>query len=164
MLCTKKKSMLPLVHSNHTPGQKSWRSKVDVDRIENLYISLFMHLWLYKSQAQGNPWSSFILAPFTNSFLINPNTTGVNWPLIVFGVGAIYTMSLFWPPYKDRGLDSNPSTVFCPLLKKSPYNPYLKFLDFSQLLVADTPMKFFFTPGDSTFETPSTKIFFWFLL
>ena len=36
-----------------------------------------------------------------------------------------------------------PPTVFCPLLKKSSANPYLKFLDFSQLLVADTPMKFF---------------------
>ena len=52
-----------------------------------------------------------------------------------------------------------------PLLKKSSYNPYLKFLDFSQLLVADTPMKFFFrkilsTPSDSTFMTPSTKTFF----
>ena len=32
---------------------------------------------------------------------------------------------------------------FCPLLKKPAYNPCLKFLDFSQLLVADTPMKFF---------------------
>ena len=55
--------------------------------------------------------------------------------------------------------------VFCPLLKKSSYNPNLKFLDFSQLLVADTPMKFFFrkilfTPSVSTFESPSTKIFF----
>ena len=40
------------------------------------------------------------------------------------------------------GVDSTPPTVFCPLLKKSSYNPYLKFLDFSQLLVADTPMKF----------------------
>ena len=54
-------------------------------------------------------------------------------------------------------------------LKKSSYNPYLKFLDFSQLLVADTPMKFFFrkilfAPADSTFETRSTKIFFCFLL
>ena len=37
-----------------------------------------------------------------------------------------------------------PPTVFCPLLKISSYNPYLKFLDFSQLLVADTPMKFYF--------------------
>ena len=34
-----------------------------------------------------------------------------------------------------------PPVVFCPLLKKSSYNPYLKILDFSQLLVADTPMK-----------------------
>ena len=60
-----------------------------------------------------------------------------------------------------------PPTVFCPLLKKSSCNPYLKFLDFSQLLVAETPMKFFFRkilfpPSDSTFETPSTKIFFCF--
>ena len=52
-----------------------------------------------------------------------------------------------------------PPTGFCPLLKKSAYDPYLKFLDFSQLLVADTPMKFsrkiLFTPSDSTFVTPS---------
>ena len=59
--------------------------------------------------------------------------------------------------------------VFLPLLKESSYNPYLKFLDFSQLLVADTPMTFFsrkilFAPCDSTFVTPSTKIFFLFLL
>ena len=32
-----------------------------------------------------------------------------------------------------------PPVVFCPLLKKSPGNPYLKILDFSQLMVADTP-------------------------
>ena len=31
--------------------------------------------------------------------------------------------------------------VFCPLRKKSSDNPYLKFLDFSRLLVADTPIK-----------------------
>ena len=58
-----------------------------------------------------------------------------------------------------------PPVVFCPLLKKSPGNPYLKILDLSQLLVADTPMHFFlqqilFTPSDSTFMTPSTKTFF----
>ena len=50
-----------------------------------------------------------------------------------------------------------PPVVFCPLLKKSSYNPYLKILDFSQLLVADTPMiffqKFLFTSSDSTFGT-----------
>ena len=33
-----------------------------------------------------------------------------------------------------------PPMVFCPLLKKSLGNPYLKILDFSYLLVADTPM------------------------
>ena len=32
----------------------------------------------------------------------------------------------------------------CSLLKKSSGNPYLKILDFSQLLVADTPIKFCF--------------------
>ena len=46
---------------------------------------------------------------------------------------------------------------FLSLLKKYPYDPYLKFLDFSQLLVADTPMKFIsptvqFTPAHSTFH------------
>ena len=39
---------------------------------------------------------------------------------------------------------STPPMVFCPLLKKSSEDPYLKFLDFSQLLVADTSMNFFF--------------------
>ena len=38
---------------------------------------------------------------------------------------------------------SPPPVVFCPLLKKSLGNPYLKILDFSQLLVANTPMNFF---------------------
>ena len=37
-----------------------------------------------------------------------------------------------------------PPSVFCPLLKKSSDDPYLKLLDFSQLLVADTHMIFFF--------------------
>ena len=61
-----------------------------------------------------------------------------------------------------------PAVVLCPLLKISLGHPYLKILDFSQLLIADTPMNFFcqkilFTPSDSTFGTPSTKIFFNFL-
>ena len=34
-----------------------------------------------------------------------------------------------------------PPVVFCPLLKKSSGNPYLKILDFSQLFIADAPMK-----------------------
>ena len=57
-----------------------------------------------------------------------------------------------------------PPVVFCPLLKKSSGNPYLKILDFSQLLVAYTHMnffsKFFVYILDSTFGTTSTKIFF----
>ena len=36
-----------------------------------------------------------------------------------------------------------PPVVFCPLLKKSSGNPYLKILDFSQILSADTPINFF---------------------
>ena len=56
------------------------------------------------------------------------------------------------------------TVVFCPLLKKSSGNPYLKILDFSQLLVADTRMiffskKFLFTPSDSTFGAPSQTYF-----
>ena len=39
-------------------------------------------------------------------------------------------------PYKDRG--------FCPLLKRSSAYLYLKIIDFSQLLVADTHMNFVF--------------------
>ena len=39
---------------------------------------------------------------------------------------------------------SNPSpVVFCTLLKNSSGYPFLKILDFSQLLIADTPMNFF---------------------
>ena len=36
------------------------------------------------------------------------------------------------------------SVVLCPLLKKTSGNPYLKLLDFSQLLVAHTHMIFSF--------------------
>ena len=55
--------------------------------------------------------------------------------------------------------------VFCPLLKKSVNNSYLKFLDFAHLLVVDNPMKYFFqqflcTLSDSTFRTPSIFLFF----
>ena len=53
-------------------------------------------------------------------------------------------MLIFNPIRTGGGWIPPPPTVFCPLLKKSSYNPYLKFLDFSQLLVADTPMNFFF--------------------
>ena len=34
-----------------------------------------------------------------------------------------------------------PPVVFCPFLKKSSGNPYLKILDISQLCIADAPMK-----------------------
>ena len=44
------------------------------------------------------------------------------------------------------------------LLKKSAYDPYLKFLDFSKVLGADTPMKFRLHPSHSNFGTPSTQI------
>ena len=62
-----------------------------------------------------------------------------------------------------------PPVVFCPLLKKSSGNPYLKILDFSQIFISDDPMKkeiqkFCLTPAQSTFGTPSTKIFLFFLL
>ena len=55
-------------------------------------------------------------------------------------------LHIAFKPFKDRegGYESTPHpTVFCPLLKKSSDDPYLKFLDFSQLLVADTPKKIF---------------------
>ena len=39
---------------------------------------------------------------------------------------------------------SKPPMVFCPLIKKIFRQPIPKILDFSQLLVTDTPMKFFF--------------------
>ena len=58
--------------------------------------------------------------------------------------------------------------VFCPLLNKYTINPYLKFLDFSKLFVADTPIinnpKFSFTPSQNTFGTPGTEIIliYWF--
>ena len=51
---------------------------------------------------------------------------------------------------------------FFPLLKKSSGNPYQKILDFSQLFNADAPIKKdnknSFTPVQSTFGTPGTKI------
>ena len=56
-----------------------------------------------------------------------------------------------------------PSPVFCPLLKKTSYNPYLKFLDFSQLLVADT-QKFCLHPLTALLGHEVQKYFFYFLL
>ena len=47
----------------------------------------------------------------------------------------------FNPIRTGGGVESIPPTVFCPLLKKSSYTPYLKFLDFPQLSVADAPIK-----------------------
>ena len=60
-------------------------------------------------------------------------------------------VSVFWVYFKrvglffssSEGFDPLTPVVFCPLLKKSLGNPYLKILDFSQLLVADTPMILF---------------------
>ena len=54
--------------------------------------------------------------------------------------------------------------VFCPLLKKTSGNTYLKILDVSKLYSADAPVKnkfqkFGFTPAQSTFGATSTKIF-----
>ena len=71
-------------------------------------------------------------------------------------------MKMLTPSPMGRG--ALPLVVFCPLLKKSSGNPYLKILDFSQLFIADAHMKikinkFSFTPAQSTFGTPSTKIF-----
>ena len=75
-------------------------------------------------------------------------------------------------PTKNRrgggGEESNPPPLrfFCPLLKRSSDDPQLKFLEFFQLLVADTLMKFFFSPKilcipfHSTFEISTTKILF----
>ena len=34
-----------------------------------------------------------------------------------------------------------PPVFFCTLLKKSSGNPYLKIIDYSQLFIADAPMK-----------------------
>ena len=52
--------------------------------------------------------------------------------------------------------------------KKSSGDSYLKILDFSQFFIEDALMKkiqkFGFTPAQSTFRTPSTKIFYIFLL
>ena len=45
----------------------------------------------------------------------------------------------FKPIRTGRGVESTPPTVFCPIPKKSSYDTYLKFLEFFQLLVADTP-------------------------
>ena len=53
--------------------------------------------------------------------------------------------------------------VFCPLLKKTLDNPYMKPFYFSQLLVADAPIKFFppqiqFKLSHSIFGTSGTRI------
>ena len=45
-------------------------------------------------------------------------------------------------PIRTGGGEIGIPTVCCPLLKKSSDNPYLKFQDFSQHLVSDTPMIF----------------------
>ena len=92
------------------------------------------------------------------SFYVNFNIKFVGKEESNVAVSDIHFVSSLPPPYG-----------FLPFTQKSSYNPYLKFLDFSQHLVAETPMKFFFrkilfTPCDSTFETPSTKIFLSFLL
>ena len=55
-----------------------------------------------------------------------------------------------------------PSLRFCPLLKKSSDDSYLKLLVFSQVLAADAYLIFFFPkiyfkPSHSTFDTPSIK-------
>ena len=61
-----------------------------------------------------------------------------------------------------------PKTAVCPLLKKASDDPYLKLLEFSQLLVADAKWffspKFYFTPFYSTFETPRTNFCVFLLL
>jgi len=59
---------------------------------------------------------------------------------------------------------------FCPLLKISSYHSYLKFLDFSQLLVADTPLwiffsiKFVYTLWQNFLDTQYKNIFFFALI
>ena len=61
-----------------------------------------------------------------------------------------------------------PPTVFWTLLKKSLADPYLKFLNFSQLLIADTPMNLFttdlFYPVEALLGHPVQKYIFYFLL
>ena len=53
---------------------------------------------------------------------------------------------------------------FCPLLKKSSGNPYMKILDFSLLFIADAPLKtknqkFRVISSQGTFGTPSKNQF-----
>ena len=65
------------------------------------------------------------------------------------------------------GAVRHPPVVFCPLLKKSFGNPYLKILHFSQLFIVDAPMKknlkFLFYPrADHFWETQYKNIFFCF--
>ena len=35
---------------------------------------------------------------------LKPNSIGVKYSLIVLGEGAIFTMSLFWPPYWSKDI------------------------------------------------------------
>ena len=59
--------------------------------------------------------------PLLNFWLVGSESL-LNW---------LSAWSLLFLPYKDQGI-----------LPFTQSNPYLKFLDFSQLLVADTPMKY----------------------
>ena len=64
----------------------------------------------------------------------------------------------FIKPWGGGGAVGPPPCLgFCPLLKISFRNPYLKILDLSKLFVADAPMKkniqnFCFTPSQSNLK------------
>ena len=63
-----------------------------------------------------------------------------------------------------KGMGGN-LAVFCPLLKNSSGNPYLKILDFSQLFIADEEKntKFLFYPRAEHFwDNRYKNIFFFF--
>ena len=141
------------------PWQFYWRTKIDKNDQHQYIGKVYLSLPLY------------FLFFITNSIIYNNNRKLTQMRTMVELVHNSCNIDDKVNPIRTGGGAGihPPPTGFCPLLKKSAYDPYLKFLDFSQLLVADTPIKFFFRkilfpPSDSTFETRSTKIFFCFLL
>ena len=76
---------------------------------------------------------------FISSFFFPP-TAGTPAKILGVYITQKFRSYVFLSPIRTGGESISP-TVYCLSLKKS---SYLKFLDFSQLLVADTPMKFFF--------------------
>ena len=76
-------------------------------------------------------------------YLLIPDSKTMKIMMACFVIDVFYEKSNVFNPIRTGGGGWNPP----PPLRFLPFtsaNPYLKFLDFSQHLVADTTMKFFF--------------------